>query len=67
MQRRFRSQAEQSAYALGMQDAKSTGDEDKALTLDEVRAMSQEEVVERYDEVQEALRNPVVEEATPDA
>ena len=67
MPRRFRTQAEQAAYALGMQDAKPQGDDDKPLTLAKVREMSQEEVVERYDEVQEVLRNPVVEEATPDA
>jgi hypothetical protein len=66
MDRRFRTQAESAAYALGMQDAKPK-DDDKPLTLANVREMSQEEVVERYDEVQEALRNPVVEEATPDA
>ncbi len=66
MPRRFRTQAEQSAYALGMQDAKPK-DDDKPLTLAKVREMSQEEVVERYAEVQEVLRNPVVEEATSDA
>jgi hypothetical protein len=59
MQRKFRTQAEQAAYALGLQDGKPKSDNDKPLTIDEVRAMSQAEVVDRYDEVQEVLKNPV--------
>lgn len=41
MQRKFRTQAEESAYALGLQDGKPKGDDDKPLTMDEIRAMSQ--------------------------
>ncbi len=57
MKRRFRTRAEENAYALGLADAKPP--DGPTLTVDDIKAMSTEEAAERLDEINAVLTAPV--------